>query len=81
MGMSEITPGFIGAGRASSESSVFTEYMPSIGNLFELNQPAGFPDCEQEEPADGIRAAPQGERAAGEHIALLARVLRALRRL
>ncbi len=42
MGRSEITPGFIGAGRVSSEPSVFTEYMPSIGNLFELNQPAGF---------------------------------------
>lgn len=81
MGMPEITPGFIGADRTSSEPSVFTGYMPSIGNLFELNQPAGFPDHEQEEPADGTRAAPQGERTTAEHIALLARVLRALHRL
>jgi hypothetical protein len=79
--MSEMTPEFIGAGGASSEPSVFTEYIPSIGNLFELNTLAGFADLEQEEPSAEDRAAPQGERSGGEHIALLARVLRALRRL
>lgn len=57
-----------------------TEYLPIFGQLPELSSPVPAPDLDEERAA-ALRAAMQGQRPDDEHLALLDRVLRALRRL
>lgn len=77
----EIGTWFSDISRKNSAPAELTEYIPSIGNLSEPQTPEGLPDLEEKDRAAALPVASQGERSEDEHIALLDRVLLALRRL
>ncbi|MEV6712642.1 hypothetical protein AB0M48_11435 [Lentzea sp. NPDC051208] len=64
----------------SVDHSALTQYLPTFGDLDTAGLPAHPLDVDQERAA-ALRAALQGHRPDDEHLALLDRVLRALRRI
>lgn len=64
----------------SVDHSALTQYLPTFGDLDTAGLPARQLDVDQERAA-ALRAALQGHRPDDEHLALLDRVLRALRRI
>lgn len=62
------------------DHSTLTQYLPTCGDLHTAELPAHPLDIDQERAA-ALRAALQGHRPDDEHLALLDRVLEALRRI
>lgn len=63
-----------------ADDGPLTEYLPSFGHLPDPGPPARPLDLDGERAA-ALTAALEGQRPDGEHLALLDRVLRGLRRL